>query len=76
MQILSNYIQNKRVNLVKRYLHGEVLDLGCGPAEFLNSSLNIKGYCGIDYEKELINNLKIAFSLIENTIFGRSDIVI
>lgn len=59
MSLLSSYLHSIRINKVKPYIKGDVLDLGCGPATHLNIARDqIKTYYGIDYDEKLITKDK------------------
>jgi 2-polyprenyl-3-methyl-5-hydroxy-6-metoxy-1,4-benzoquinol methylase len=60
--ILSHLLHNIRNSKVKKYLKGDVLDIGCGPAYFLTLGGNqIKQYYGVDYDATLIAENKKRF---------------
>lgn len=58
MPILSSYLRKRRFNLIRPYLKGDILDIGCGPGSlvlFLNAK---QYYVGIDRDKSNIEILK------------------
>jgi 2-polyprenyl-3-methyl-5-hydroxy-6-metoxy-1,4-benzoquinol methylase len=59
--VLSGYLHKKRNGLVRRYVTGDVLDIGCGPAtiaEFLEPS---QKYVGIEIQDAYITYLRGRF---------------
>jgi 2-polyprenyl-3-methyl-5-hydroxy-6-metoxy-1,4-benzoquinol methylase len=67
--VLSGYLHKKRNGLVRRYVRGDVLDIGCGPAtiaEFLTPS---QKYVGIEIQEGYITYLRSRFP--QHTFFRR-----
>jgi len=59
--LLTPYLHRKLIEIVKPYLKGDILDIGCGSADlvkFLNES---QYCCGIDINKTLIEDLKMKY---------------
>ncbi len=49
MSRLSGWLRKKRIAMVKPFVEGDVLDIGCGPAEILDDpDVVVRSYCGID----------------------------
>jgi SAM-dependent methyltransferase len=46
--LLSRYAEKKRINIVRPYLKGNVLDLGCGFTKIPSILNNEQHYCGVD----------------------------
>ena len=57
---LTKYIEAKRENKIKSYIHGIVLDIGCGPAHAINHP-NVKKYYGVELLDDVADNLKRKF---------------
>lgn len=55
--LLSPYLRKKRIEAVKPYLNGKVLDYGCGVGK-LTEFINIDNYIGVDIDKESIEEAK------------------
>ena len=56
--LLTSYLHKKRISVVRTFLKGDVLDLGCGSAsiiQFLNKNQN---YVGIEYDNRCVEDLK------------------
>ena len=52
----------KRLAMALPLVHGDVLELGCGNALILSyEQPGIKRYCGIDYNSETIQNLRLNY---------------
>lgn len=59
MALLSKYIENTRIKMVEGYIHGNVLDLGCGPAKIYSLfKTRIDNYYGIEYTENYVQSLK------------------
>ena len=59
--LLTGYLHRKRNAAVQRYLKGDVLDIGCGPAivaRWLDSS---QRYVGVEMEPESMTHLRSKF---------------
>jgi predicted TPR repeat methyltransferase len=55
MALLSNKLTRWRHAMIRSYVHGEVLDLGCGDAVILSTFGDaITQYCGIEWSETLI----------------------
>jgi SAM-dependent methyltransferase len=56
MPLLSAWLRKKRFSRVRPYITGDVLDLGCGPAEIVRGglSLPIDRYFGVDCCAEIV----------------------
>lgn len=59
MGFLSGWLQRKRTSLLRDYISGDVLEVGCGPGATLEKySDRIKSYTGIEVDKKYIELLK------------------
>ena len=57
--ILTPFIREQRKNRVKPYVHGDVLDLGCGQADFYDiCKKKIISYHGIDGDPAVVARMK------------------
>jgi len=56
--LFTSYLYRKRIEIIKPYLNGNVLDLGCGPAEIIRYLEKNQLYVGVDFDKVLIIRLK------------------
>jgi 2-polyprenyl-3-methyl-5-hydroxy-6-metoxy-1,4-benzoquinol methylase len=63
--LLSPYLQKKRFEAVKPYLHGKVLDLGCGGAEILSWLNPRQSYVGVEGNLETVFRLKKMYPALE-----------
>lgn len=55
MSLLSGWLRTKRLAMVKPFVEGDVLDIGCGPGEVLRLTDVVVGrYCGIDCSAEVV----------------------
>jgi SAM-dependent methyltransferase len=63
MALLSKFLANQRYAKIAPYIKGDVLDLGCGNAQVLESySSKIRSYCGIERSAQQIEKLKKKYS--------------
>jgi len=56
--LLTPHLHKKRIGMVRPYLKGDILDIGCGSADltkFLNENQH---YCGVELNENLIKELK------------------
>ena len=58
MPLLSSYLHRRRTNIVKPYLKGDMLDIGCGPADLIHFLDEDSHYVGIDLNKKVVIQLK------------------
>jgi 2-polyprenyl-3-methyl-5-hydroxy-6-metoxy-1,4-benzoquinol methylase len=56
--LLSSFLQRQRLNIAKPYIHGDVLDLGCGFGE-ITGLVPPSNYIGIDGQSKIVDWLKI-----------------
>jgi len=57
--LLSDWLSKKRMMVIKKYVGGDILELGCGSAFLLRfARKRIKSYTGVEYLKESVNQLK------------------
>jgi 2-polyprenyl-3-methyl-5-hydroxy-6-metoxy-1,4-benzoquinol methylase len=56
--ILSSFLQRQRLKIAKPYIHGRVLDLGCGFGE-VTELIGPGNYVGIDGHPKIVEWLKI-----------------
>ncbi len=56
--LLTPYLHNKRIEMVKPYLKGDILDIGCGPADLSELISENQHYTGIEIDKRLVEKLK------------------
>jgi SAM-dependent methyltransferase len=62
MAILSKYLQGARLAMIKPYLKGDILDLGCANARVLRDyGSRISHYCGIERSPKKVKRLKKEF---------------
>ena len=54
---LTPYLRKKRMDMVKSYLRGNILDIGCGNGDLINLLNEDQGYYGIDSNICLIKRL-------------------
>jgi 2-polyprenyl-3-methyl-5-hydroxy-6-metoxy-1,4-benzoquinol methylase len=60
--LLSNYIRDTRMNKIRPYVRGDVLDVGCGPAMIKQKFGNrIDAYVGVDRNAGLVEKLRVKF---------------
>ncbi len=52
--LLSNWIRNQRLNFVLPYIHGSILDLGCGRSPLLGKLPADCQYTGVDHNPRAI----------------------
>jgi len=56
MGLLTNRLKRRRFRMVAPYIRGDVLDVGCGPAEALTGSADkITSYVGIEFSQNRVN---------------------
>jgi 2-polyprenyl-3-methyl-5-hydroxy-6-metoxy-1,4-benzoquinol methylase len=62
--LIDRLITTRRFKSVRKYLHGDILDIGCGDAQITNYFKDnaINSYMGIDSDDELIRELKNKYS--------------
>lgn len=63
--LLTPYLHRRRIKMVKPYLKGDILDMGCGSAsitKFLNEN---QRYSGIELNEVLVNELKTKYPKYE-----------
>lgn len=58
MPLLSSYLHRRRTNIVKPYLKGDMLDIGCGPADLIHFLDEDQHYIGIESNKKVVIQLK------------------
>jgi 2-polyprenyl-3-methyl-5-hydroxy-6-metoxy-1,4-benzoquinol methylase len=58
MPLFSSYLHRRRTNIVKPYLKGNILDIGCGRANLIHFLDENQHYIGIDLNKKLLIQLK------------------
>jgi len=58
MPLLSSYLHKRRTNIVKPYLKGNTLDIGCGSAGLIHFLDEDQHYVGIDSNKKVLIQLK------------------
>jgi 2-polyprenyl-3-methyl-5-hydroxy-6-metoxy-1,4-benzoquinol methylase len=63
--ILSGYLQHGRIQAVIPYLHGDVLDLGCGDGSLAASVEPGHAYVGVDGRAGLMPTLRARFPAYE-----------
>ncbi len=56
--ILSSFLQRQRLNIAKPFIHGQVLDLGCGFGE-ITELVPPAEYIGIDGHPKIVEWLKV-----------------
>lgn len=56
--LLSAYLHKRRTNIVEPYLKGNILDIGCGPADLIQFLDEDQHYVGIDLNKNLVLQLR------------------
>lgn len=61
-QSFGAYLVKRRNDLIKPYIRGNSLDLGCGPAYGLKFVKNKKNYTGIELESRLVKELNKRFN--------------
>ena len=62
MSLLSKYLSKIRANKVLPYVHGSVLDLGCGdalPLRFIPERIDV--YYGVEYDEKCVEKLTQTF---------------
>ncbi len=60
MGILTKYLERKREKIVKPFIKGTILDLGCGPATAINYP-EVKKYYGVELKENDVKKLKNKF---------------
>ena len=55
--LLTPWLHRKRVEIIRPYIKGKVLDIGCGPAD-ISKFEGIKDYTGIELSQNQVNILK------------------
>jgi 2-polyprenyl-3-methyl-5-hydroxy-6-metoxy-1,4-benzoquinol methylase len=55
--LLTPWLRQKRTEITKIYVNGDVLDLGCGPAN-LSESARVKSYVGVELDNGHVLSLK------------------
>ena len=55
--LLSSFLQRQRLNIAKPYIHGDVLDLGCGFGE-ITGLVPPSNYIGVDGQSKIVDWLK------------------
>lgn len=72
MGLLSNVIKRQRMRMVAPYVHGDVLDVGCGPALVLEACRDrVASYTGIEHTDARVAALRRRFP---DHTFLRSDL--
>lgn len=56
--LLTPYLIKKRIGIVSKYVHGAMLDIGCGDAQILDLLDKHTYYVGIDYDKKMEGIIK------------------
>lgn len=56
--LLTAYLHRKRVEVVKPYLKGDVLDIGCGSTTVVRYLGKNQHYIGVDVDERIIKNYK------------------
>ena len=65
MALLSKRISGWRHKVIKPYLKGDVLDIGCGNAIVLKKyNALINHYVGIEFDQGRVNNLSASFRIL------------
>jgi 2-polyprenyl-3-methyl-5-hydroxy-6-metoxy-1,4-benzoquinol methylase len=59
--LLSPYLERKRISVVRRYLRGHVLDIGCGPAALAQSVGEDASYVGVELEESVVSQLRAKY---------------
>jgi 2-polyprenyl-3-methyl-5-hydroxy-6-metoxy-1,4-benzoquinol methylase len=57
--VLSPWLRNARLNRARPYLHGAVLDYGCGVGT-LSDSCDPAGYLGVDIDRESVDTARVS----------------
>ena len=66
MALMSGYIRNQRLNAVKPYIKGDVLDIACGQANvLLHFGEKINNYTGIEFSETRVKELKSKYPTAE-----------
>ena len=59
MPLLTGYLTRERMKRIAPYVHGDVLDLGCGGADvYRNFGSRINHYCGVEYSDAAVDALR------------------
>jgi SAM-dependent methyltransferase len=58
MSLLTLYLEKRRNAIVKPYVNGNVLDIGCGPAYAARFLVKGQEYVGIELNTEVVSQLK------------------
>jgi len=75
MKSLSKFLQNKRLNIIEKYIKGDVLDIGCGDGEIYKKySEKISYYFGIEYDKDRVEKLNSDFKGNNKVLFQSNDL--
>lgn len=61
MPLLTEYLRRRRYAMVKPFLRGAVLDIGCGNAARTLSLDSVRRYVGIDYHPVLVAHQRVQF---------------
>ena len=51
--LLTPYLIKKRIGIVSKYVHGDVLDIGCGDAQILDLLDKQTYYVGVDHDENI-----------------------
>lgn len=58
VQLLTEYLRKKRMSIIKKYLKGDILDVGCGPANIINVLDKNQKYVGIERDENIVSELR------------------
>ncbi len=51
--LLSSFLQRQRINTVKKFISGDVLDFGCGNGQLVEN-ISAKSYIGFDQDDDVV----------------------
>lgn len=72
MWLLTPYLQKVRNKMYTRYLKGDILDIGCGPASAIQYLNDTQKYYGIEFGQERVAKLKEKFPQENYQFFQRN----
>jgi 2-polyprenyl-3-methyl-5-hydroxy-6-metoxy-1,4-benzoquinol methylase len=70
---MTSYLRQKRISTVRPFLCGDILDIGCGPADLIFFLGREQRYVGIEVDGELVQRLRKRFPAHE---FYQADVEI